>query len=105
MSIVVERVQAGAAWLEEHEPGWLHWIDRDRLDLANCARCIGGQLAGVYSSFLWRHGLTHADAISLGFSLPGLGGDYGQLTAAWRELIDTRRSSKSSKVKEGTNEV
>jgi hypothetical protein len=92
MSTIAERVAAGMTWLDEHEPGWRQRIDRDRLDLQNCTRCIGGQLAGVYAAFLRRHGLSFSDAFLLGFNL-GMGGDYDQLTATWRRLIATGRAT------------
>jgi hypothetical protein len=93
MSTIAERVAAGAAWLDEHEPGWRQRIDWDRLDLGNCTRCIGGQLAGVYLAFLRRHDLDSEAAHLLGFTLMGSGCDFDQLTATWRRLIDTRRAT------------
>jgi hypothetical protein len=92
MSTIAERVDAGAAWLDNHYPRWVDRIDLDTLDLGNCTRCIGGQLAGLYVTFLRRHGLTFGDAFLLGFNV-GMGGDYALLTAAWRELIATRRAT------------
>jgi hypothetical protein len=93
MSTIAERVAAGAAWLDEHEPGWRQRIDRDKLDLGNCVRCIGGQLAGIYVAFLRRHDLTAGAAVPLGFNLPGIGEDYDELTATWRQLIATGRAT------------
>jgi hypothetical protein len=93
MSTVAERVNAGIAWLDEHEPGWRQRVDRDRLDQEDCTRCVGGQLAGWYHYFLQRHGLSDYAAIRLGFDLVYPHGDFDQLTAAWRELIDTRRAT------------
>lgn len=92
-----ERVDAGARWLDEHEPGWLDRIDAE-LDLSSCSRYIGGQLSPVDSGnryVRWRdsHGLSHRDAFRLGFVLP-VGGatDYGPLTEAWRVKIAARRT-------------
>jgi hypothetical protein len=93
MSSIAERVAAGAAWLDEHEPGWIDRIDLDTLDLESCIRCVGGQLAGLYVEFLSRHELSSGAAIPLGFNVSGISGDYGPLTAAWRELIATRRAT------------
>ena len=45
MSTEAERVAAGAAYLNEREPGWLQRIDLDRLDLKAPCRCVLGQLA------------------------------------------------------------
>jgi hypothetical protein len=93
MSSIAERVEAGAAWLNEHEPGWRQRIDWDRLDIRDCTRCIGGQLAGVYEAFLRRHNLDSEDAYLLGFTLMGSGGGFDQLTATWRRLIATGRAT------------
>jgi hypothetical protein len=94
VSSIAERVNAGAAWLDEHEPGWVDRINRDRLDLEDCNRCVGGQLAGWYHYFLQRHDLTDDTAVRLGFDHPlGISGDFDPLTAAWRELIATRHAT------------
>jgi hypothetical protein len=93
MSTIAERVAAGAAWLDEREPGWIDRIDLDTLDLRDCTRCVGGQLAGEYLAFLRRHNLDSLDAQPLGFTLMGSGADFAPLTAAWRELIATRRAT------------
>lgn len=42
---IPERVAQGAAWLDEHYPGWERHIDLTRLDLSDPCRCVLGQLA------------------------------------------------------------
>lgn len=48
MNPITERVAAGAAFLDSHDPGWwradVEWaIDLDALDLMNGERCVLGQ--------------------------------------------------------------
>jgi hypothetical protein len=60
------RVAAGAAWLDEVEPGWMSLIDLDNLDVASVRRCVCGQVFGpggfkrmekTYGkSWAWDHG-------------------------------------------------
>lgn len=42
------RAAAGAAFLDEHMPGWAGRIDLGTLDMAGCRTCILGQLTGDY---------------------------------------------------------
>lgn len=48
----MERVERGAAWLDEHEPGWELKIDLGELNLASCYKCILGQVYGRYENGL-----------------------------------------------------
>lgn len=41
---VPERVAWGAAWLDDHYPGWHAKIDLSILDISNCTRCVLGQV-------------------------------------------------------------
>lgn len=90
---IAERVAAGAAWLDEHEPGWVDRIDLGRLNIRRCADCIGGQLGGWWSKFAARYDDEP------GFNIYRLGLDtldleeYPPLTAAWRDLITARRAA------------
>jgi len=65
MSTIAERVAAGAAFLDEHDPGW--WrpdveraIDLDELDLSRTDECVLGQrcpvevLAEYISGMAWK---------------------------------------------------
>lgn len=54
MSGIAERVAAGAALLDERQPGWWQRINLDSLDLGSCVGCILGQLYA-------RAGLVHRD--------------------------------------------
>jgi hypothetical protein len=43
MTTITERVAAGAAFLDEHDPEWWREIDLDALDLSETDRCVLGQ--------------------------------------------------------------
>lgn len=97
MSGITERVDRGAALLDEKRPGWWRHIDLDRLDIASACDCVVGQLGdGFYLGFvvdeLDLHGTDDEALYGLTRESPGLGGkEYGILTAAWRDLICKRR--------------
>jgi hypothetical protein len=101
---IAERVEKGAAWLDEHRPGWVDRIDLETLDLGDPCRCVLGQQFEPQS-----------DSDQCGFEVgmrllttPGndpviplveqgfyatSDDNYADLTAAWRELIERRRSA------------
>lgn len=103
---VAERVAAGAAWLDQHEPGWWQRINLDRLNLNSECNCILGQLHGRYNdapavgaAALNGDGGSHYAilrwALPLGFALDwdDCRTDGRELTAAWRDLISARRAA------------
>lgn len=115
MSTVAERVAAGAAFLDEHDPGW--WREDARpaielaiLDLESGCQCVLGQLypctGNPYFSYTEaRHhlSLTAPDAESLGFDTitryddeAGNDEEYDALTAEWKRVIVERRTVVSS---------
>jgi hypothetical protein len=112
---ISERVAAGAAFLDEHDPEW--WrpdveraIDLEQLELSNGGDCILGQRCPL-ESVDWRttpyasqaarlSGQTFygAWASSRGFDIDPFGdqdgGDeYDDLTAEWRRVITGRRAA------------
>lgn len=105
MSTVTERVERGAALLDEKRPGWWQRIDLGRLDLAENCDCILGQLDGDYSPSTNGLGLTNPEAAGHGFNATGaplpadawdvlserVDAEYDALTTAWRDLITMRR--------------
>ena len=110
MSEITERVEAGAALLDEKLPGWWREIDLEKLNLASRCNCVLGQLNGAtantsfaYSAAAAALGVGYMDEIPLGFEAPsvrGFGsernaqtGEYRALTAAWRDLITSRRAA------------
>lgn len=101
---VEERVAAGAAWLDEHHPGWENDVDLDKLRMDDCALCVLGQTFGDY----WESPLAESrpetwseldayDEVArpLGFQFSGRRGysrdEYAELNAAWVRLIESRR--------------
>lgn len=99
MTTVAERVERGAALLDEKRPGWVQVIDLDRLDIWSCTDCIGGQLDGGYDATMDLLGIGHTEeARAHGFDGHGLSygdGEYEALNAAWRDLIRQRRLAAS----------
>lgn len=115
MSTVAERVERGAALLDEKRPGWWQEIDLGTLDIRSTCGCILGQIGSLLGDdgYLTRFS-TGLDAVRLevpqardyGFEWDV---DYGdateseidrlidaecaRLTEAWRDLIQRRRES------------
>jgi len=95
----VKTVERGAALLDERKPGWDRKIDLDTLNLADGCNCVLGQ---VYGDRLARDDYNGYDR---GQRLLGLNArhsqhygflawsDWGNLTAAWRQLIEKRRAT------------
>ena len=87
MNTIAERLKRGAALLDAKRPGWWREIDLGRLDIESACNCIIGQL-GSYMETARSLGLY----ISLDDWLHGFeGGEYPELTDAWRDLIQQRR--------------
>jgi hypothetical protein len=96
VSSIAERVAAGAAFLDEHEPGWAARIDLDRLALEDCQDCVLGQILGSFDDGLLDLNLEDPGAIELGFMEPGLfliDTNYPDLTAEWKRVITERRAA------------
>ena len=113
MSTVAERVAAGAAFLDEREPGWCKRIDPDRLDMSAECRCVLGQLTTDLEDPWWsditaKFGIrsaasTFSDDVrlcdwELGFNASLARGraeqdrEYAELGAEWRRVIAERRT-------------
>jgi hypothetical protein len=99
MTTIAERVARGAALLDEKQPGWWQRIYPDIIDIDSCERCVLGQVyeAEDGNDYGYSTGLT-----ALGIDLGGPEHDHGfdcdwdeqeDLTAAWRELIESRRAA------------
>jgi hypothetical protein len=109
---IAERVAAGAAFLNENDPGW--WredvpnaIDLRTLNLGSGCNCVLGQREGggtvrAFSLRAERLGLREHEAAALGFEAAALGGPlakasagYRALTQEWRKvIIDLRCQAK-----------
>jgi hypothetical protein len=99
-----ERVERGASFLDDADPGWYRRVDAASLELEHGTSCVLGQLHGDF-----RLGLGRADLINLSSApraslSPSAHGfqcvqnvsdedqarDYEHLTQAWTEAIETR---------------
>lgn len=95
------RVALGAAYLDEHEPGWERRVDLAALDIQHGCRCILGQVvprprtnAGGYFHYLREHGLSDMWAAARGFTfLDWEPKDWDALEGAWISLIKERFAS------------
>jgi hypothetical protein len=107
MTTVAERVAAGAAWLDQREPGWHDRINLSRLRMQSGCCCILGQLrsdlSGNWSQLLAAFGLELAfdgtggdPEVDLGFDRVPFSGEpdteWADLEAEWRRVIGQRRA-------------
>jgi hypothetical protein len=103
MSDITERVERGAALLDEKRPGWWQGIDLDRLDIGSPCNCVAGQLGtgeDPYSLTVSALGIWGADeecehGFEAPFAMITSDREYGPLTEAWRDLITRRREMAS----------
>ena len=95
-----KQIKKGMKFLDEKVPGWEHRIDLDELDIANCTRCMLGQLFGDYGR-ITRDGylfevLSRSESASLGFTVgsftPCILEDrsWHNLTDEWVDAIDDK---------------
>lgn len=98
------RTARGAAFLDALDPAWAARVDPARLELANGAACVLGQLHGDYRLGLGRARVLDLSSapvaslspVDLGFQAArDLGAaaealDYAHLTRAWREAVRAR---------------
>jgi hypothetical protein len=89
---IPQRVAAGAALLDRHHPRWWQQVDPARLDLADPALDVLGQLYGQFEVGLAV--LGEPDPVAGGFDLDAsdADADYPALTGAWRQAIGRRRA-------------
>lgn len=93
-SDIAARVAAGAAWLDEHRPGWWQRTNLDRLRMRNCVACVLGQEYGSYDNAP----ITMDLSVALGFDAEVDGSpdrpdsEFTALDEAWIALIEQRRA-------------
>lgn len=96
-----ERVERGAAWLDENVDDWWDKVDLIALDMRSPCRCVLGQLfAGESCStgfFFVSFEYPNLDLLGLGFDARNgredqIREDYGFLWAQWKTLIERRRA-------------
>jgi len=96
---VVERVAAGAAWLDATRPGWSDLIDLDRLELTSSNCCVLGQVfesyhlaPGAGSAGFRAWSSDHGFTVSVGSAGARYWAtDWAGLQDAWTSLIRGRR--------------
>lgn len=120
MTIITERVAAGAAFLDEHDPEWWREIDLGALDLADSRLCVLGQRCPLETLAGWNSvpvsELTKDDDTqryyAFGYALMSAAGDprpllewarergftstlgqWAALTAEWKRVITERRAA------------
>jgi hypothetical protein len=90
---LLERVDRGAALLDEYDPDWWEVIDLDRLDISSWRSCVLGQLAeanvdqlATYSTLaddlLWSNDLRSGD-----FGMDGRRADTDAMTPIWFQAV------------------
>lgn len=116
MSTITERVERGAALLDSKRPGWWRDIDLDMLDIRSACGCVLGQIGSLLGDDGYlSHFATGLDAVRLEGPQAGdygfdwdvdfdedatedeaerlIGADCAVLTAAWHDLITSRRAA------------
>lgn len=117
---VAERVAAGAAFLDEREPGWWQKVDLERISMDSACNCVLGQLStdrlsrpeqfGDWGQICSAFGLTEGylgqssgrlSDTELGFNASSKPGSEDQLSeyvalgAEWTRVILARREASS----------
>ncbi|HEX9952625.1 MAG TPA: hypothetical protein VGB53_12710 [Rubricoccaceae bacterium] len=104
------RAARGAAFLDALDPAWARRVDPRRLELADGAACVLGQLHGDYRLGLGRARVLDLSSapvaslspVDLGFQAVGDLGepaealDYAFLTRAWRDEVVARTPAPSA---------
>jgi hypothetical protein len=98
-----DAAELGAAWLDEHDPGWAARVDPGALRMRSACNCVLGQLARDrdpyeagfgFWAYLARTGRAYdlPWAVEHGFAVAGRGSglQWEPLGDIWRELIADR---------------
>jgi len=88
-----ERIERGAAFLDEKVPGWREKIDLDKLDIRASSHCVVGQATDDYFANVedsWFGEDFYDAAVAHGFEWD-LDDDAEDLTAEWRQYIEATR--------------
>lgn len=102
-----ERVQQGAAYLDDVDPGWHRRIDSEILELGDGKHCILGQLHGEFRLGLGRSNLISMSSAPRASLSPVAYGfkcvenvpeawqayDYDLLNEAWRQAVRARQDA------------
>lgn len=104
---VRERVERGAAYLDDADPGWHRRVDSETLELDDGRHCILGQLHGEFRLGLGRsHLISMSSAPRASLSPVAYGfkcvenvsddwqaRDYELLNEAWKDAVRTRQET------------
>lgn len=99
MDSIQDRVQHGAALLDQHRPEWWKIINLDELRMDNTCNCVLGQCYGTFDQGKLALDLdiarpTHQDAAH-GFEYYAPG-DYRRLQNEWVRVITERRQQEAA---------
>lgn len=93
-SILDPRVERGAALLDERAPGWATKVDLETFVLADCKRCVLGQVFFSYFNGRDTLGLSMHEGTEHGFDVYGRDTHlYAPLEQDWRLAILSRRTA------------
>lgn len=85
-----QRVLDGAAFLDEHHPGWAAKIDVKKLCLQDCSQCVLGQVYGDYDDGLTELNIR-TSPINMGFNTSDGDADWDLLQRHWEREIRSRQ--------------
>ncbi len=119
LSYARTRVQRGADYLDEFDPGWHRRVDPQTLELSSGSSCILGQLHGDFRMGLSRSHLINLSSapraslspVSYGFQcVNGVSDaaqeqDYEHLNRAWREAVQQRHANDATLTEKGSCET
>jgi hypothetical protein len=86
-----ERVERGAALLDERRPGWWDEVNVESLSFDDGERCVLGQLWGAYKAGKAQLSIDGRGAGDLGFV--GFLFDAASPKDLWRAAIERRRAA------------
>lgn len=101
MNALNERVERGAALLDEHRPAWWRSVVFRDLEMWSCSKCVLGQVYGRFGDGLddlWPSGWNDEETFQAGFDLPLPRelADWDRLADLWREQVRIRRRAARS---------
>jgi hypothetical protein len=96
-----EQVAAGAAYLDQKVPGWEASVNLEKLDMADCKRCIVGQTICEYYTWQNDYDMYDDKSAALGFdvywpegySREWLTEQYVKLEETWVNLLKERANA------------
>lgn len=85
---IAERIERGAALLDEHAPDWPSRVNPARLCIASGCECMVGQVFGNYWDGMGAMGQPGSGSA---FGFIAGEGEMDEIEAGWRDLIARRR--------------